>query len=148
MALPIFNRPSRISGKRNWVENFFSETNDFFRNFDFDKENDIPAVNVKEEPENFMIEVAVPGMKKEDFKIEIDRGVLMISAKAEESKEEKDENFVRREFSYRNFNRSFWLPENVKSEAINASYDQGMLKLKLPKISTLPNSVSKVIQIV
>jgi len=148
MALPIFNRPSRISGKRNWVENFFSETNDFFRNFDFDKENDIPAVNVKEEPENFMIEVAVPGMKKEDFKIEINQGVLMISAKAEESKEEKDENFVRREFSYRNFNRSFWLPENVKSEAINANYDQGMLQIKLPKISTLPNSVSKVIQIV
>lgn len=148
MALPIFNRPSRIAGKRNWIENFFTETNDFFRNFDFDKENDVPAVNVKEEPENFMIEVAVPGMKKEDFKIEIDRGVLTISAKAEENKEEKSENFVRREFSYRNFNRSFWLPENVKSEAINATYDQGMLKLKLPKISTLPNSVSKVIQIV
>ena len=148
MSLTKFNHPFQLSGRRSWVENLFTDTSDFLKNWDFDKEMDVPAMNVKEEPDAFFIEVAAPGMKKEDFKIEMDSGVLKISAKSEEKKEEKERNYVRREFSFRNFNRSFWLPENIKSEGIIAAYDQGMLKLTLPKVNKAPASITKEIPII
>ena len=96
---------------------------------------------------NFFIELAAPGMKKEDFKIELDNGVLMISAKGEESKEEKENGYVRREFSYRNFKRSFWMPETVKADDIVAHYEQGVLKLIIPKVNVPNLSQAKSIQI-
>lgn len=146
MSLVKFS-PKPLTGRRNWVENFFSDTEDFLKRWDFNPANDVPAVNVKEEEKFFMIEVAAPGMKKEDFKIELDNGVLMITAKAEETKDEKDNGYVRREFSFRNFQRSFWMPETINAEDIKAQYDQGILKLTIPKLN-LPNLVkAKSIQI-
>jgi HSP20 family protein len=147
MTLIKWNQPAKLTGRRNWVENFFTETDDFFRNMDFDKSNDVPAVNVREEEKNFFIEVAAPGMKKEDFKVELDNGILLISAKTEENKFQKEEGFVRREFNYRNFQRSFWLPEMVSPENIVAHYDQGVLTLTLPKINTPSVSKTKMIQV-
>lgn len=148
MSLVKWNEPTKLMGKRNWIENFFSETDDFFKTWNWDTGNDIPAINVKEEKEAFLIDVAAPGMKKEDFKIEVDRGVLMISAATEEKKEEKTEEFRRQEFSYRNFKRSFWLPENIKADQILATYENGLLKLKLPKMNILPEVKGKVIKVV
>ena len=148
MSLIKWNEPTKLMGKRNWIENFFSETDDFFKTWNWDKGLDVPAMNVKEEKEFFMIDVAAPGMKKEDFKIEVDRGVLMISAITEEKKEEKTEEFRRQEFSYRNFKRSFWLPENVKADLITASYDNGLLKLRLPKMTNMPEEKGKMIKVV
>ena len=147
MTLIKWNQPAKLTGRRNWVENFFTETDDFFRNMDFDKSNDVPAVNVREEEKNFFIEVAAPGMKKDDFKVELDNGILLISAKTEENKFQKEEGFVRREFNYRNFQRSFWLPEMVSPENIIAHYDQGVLTLTLPKINTPSISKTKMIQV-
>ncbi len=147
MTLIKWNQPAKLTGRRNWVENFFTETDDFFRNMDFDKSNDVPAVNVREEEKNFFIEVAAPGMKKEDFKVELDNGILLISAKTEENKFQKEEGLVRREFNYRNFQRSFWLPEMVSPENIIAHYDQGVLTLTLPKINTPSVSKTKMIQV-
>lgn len=138
MSLIKFNQPKPLTGRRNWIENFFAETDDFMKTFDWNFSNDVPAVNVREEEKNFFIEVAAPGMKKEDFKIELDNGVLMISAKTEDTKEEKDNGYVRKEFSYRNFQRSFWMPEAVNAEQITANYEQGVLKLTIPKIN-IPN---------
>jgi HSP20 family protein len=147
MSLVKWNQPTKLTGRRNWVENFFLDTNDFLKNFDFDKDTAVPAVNVKEEPEFFQIEIAAPGMKKTDFKIEIQNGVLVMSAKSEELKEEKEDNFMRREFNFRNFSRSFWMPENVKSDAIKATYEQGVLKLILPKMNIVPTPATKFIPI-
>ena len=147
MSLVKFNQPKMLSGRRNWIENFFSETDDFFKNWDWDRSSDVPAVNVREEENFFFIEVAAPGMKKEDFKVELEKGVLMISAKSEENKEEKDNGYVRREFSFRNFQRSFWMPESVKADNIMATYEQGVLKLKLPKVNIPSISKSKTIPI-
>jgi len=144
MSLIKWNDPMKLMGKRNWVENFFAETDDFLKNWNWDVSQDVPAVNVKDKKDFFMIDVAAPGMKREDFKVEVDRGVLIISATTEEKKEEKTENFKRQEFSYRNFKRSFWLPENVMADKIEAQYENGILKLKLPKMMEIPEKVKTI----
>jgi HSP20 family protein len=144
MSLIKWNDPMKLMGKRNWVENFFAETDDFLKNWNWDVSQDVPAVNVKDEKDFFMIDVAAPGMKREDFKVEVDRGVLIISATTEEKKEEKTENFKRQEFSYRNFKRSFWLPENIMPDKIEAHYEDGILKLKLPKMMEIPEKVQTI----
>ena len=147
MSLVKWNESAKLAGRRNWIENFFAETDDFFKTMNFDVALNVPAMNVKEEREFFMIDLAVPGMKREDFNIEIDRGVLMISASTEEKKEEKTEEYKRQEFSFRNFKRSFWLPENINMDQIVATYENGLLKLKLPKMMQLPEK-GKTIKVV
>ncbi|MFM2019383.1 MAG: hypothetical protein RL007_3039 [Bacteroidota bacterium] len=95
-----------------------------------------PSVNVSETEKNWHIEVAAPGLKKEDFKINLEKDMLTISAemKTEEKKEEK--NYSRREFTYGSFTRSFRVRENsVDAENIAARYDNGILQIDLPKKS-------------
>lgn len=96
----------------------------------------LPAVNVKETNDDFQIEVAAPGMKRDDFKVELDNNLLVISSQKEESHEQKDEhgNYTRREFSYQAFQRSFALPENkVYGDKIAARYVDGILRITVPK---------------
>ncbi len=94
----------------------------------------IPSVNIKEDTNGFEVEVAVPGFKKEDFKIELNNSLLTIKSEKKEEKECKnDECYTRREFSYQSFSRSFTLPVTVESDKINAQYDNGILKVILPK---------------
>ncbi len=95
----------------------------------------LPAVNLKEADANFTIELAAPGMKKEDFNVEIDHNVLSISSESQSEKEEEDNagKYTRREFNYSSFRRSFTLPESVNTENINATYENGVLRLTLPK---------------
>lgn len=94
-----------------------------------------PAVNLKETETNFVIELAAPGMKKEDFNIEIDHNVLTISSESKNESEEKDtkHRYTRREFNYVAFRRNFTLPESVNSEDVAASYEHGVLYVTLPK---------------
>ena len=101
---------------------------------DFLKRNKMPAVNVKENEKNYEIEVAAPGMKKEDFNIAVDNGILTISAESKEEKEQKEDNYTRREFSYSSFSRSFSLPQNVDEDNIKAKYENGVLYLTISKI--------------
>lgn len=96
----------------------------------------LPAVNVSENNEAFKIEVAAPGMKKDDFKIDLDNNLLMISSEKEEKNEETDKegNYFRKEFSYQSFKRSFSLPMNVvNQEQISAKYSDGILHITIPK---------------
>lgn len=93
----------------------------------------IPSVNVKESKEEYKLTMAVPGMKKSDFKIDVTGNMLTVSSEKEENKEEKDEDFSRMEYNYSSFSRSFSLPEEVDKEKIDASYVDGILKLVLPK---------------
>lgn len=93
----------------------------------------VPAVNISETENDYTVEMAVPGMKKSDFKINLDRNVLTISSELEEKKEEKKKNFTKKEFSYQSFERSFTLPETVVQEKIAANYTDGVLKVVLPK---------------
>ncbi|WP_435622998.1 Hsp20/alpha crystallin family protein [Flagellimonas sp.] len=92
-----------------------------------------PAVNIKENETGFELELAVPGAKKEDFKIEVDNEVLTISSEGKTETEETKGNFRRKEFSYTAFKRVFTLPETVDGSKIDASYESGILKLALPK---------------
>lgn len=107
-----------------WNSNNFSTTN-----------STLPAVNIKENADEFRIEVAVPGMRKEDFKVDFNNGRLTISSeKQQENVEKEGEKVTRREFSYQSFQRSFTIPENVvNAEKISARYENGILHLTLPK---------------
>ena len=93
----------------------------------------IPAVNIKETPDAFEVEMAAPGMTKDDFKIELDGNMLTISSEKEDSKESKDAKYTRKEYSYSSFSRSFTLPEEVNQEKIEANYQDGVLHVTLPK---------------
>lgn len=95
----------------------------------------LPAVNVKESDDAFEIEVAAPGMNKEDFKVNLENNVLTISSeKKEERKKEEKGQYTRREFSYQSFQRSFTIPENlVEGDQISAKYCDGLLCIHLPK---------------
>jgi HSP20 family protein len=96
----------------------------------------LPSVNVRETNDAFHIEVAAPGMKRDDFKVELDNNFLTISAEVEQKNENADERdgYTRREFSYQSFQRSFALPENkVEGEKIVAKYVDGILNITVPK---------------
>jgi len=93
----------------------------------------VPAVNVSEDKDAYKLSMAAPGMKKGDFKIDLDGNVLTISAETEERKEEKDDKYSRQEYNYSSFTRSFNLPDAVSKDKIDARYEDGVLKLKLPK---------------
>jgi HSP20 family protein len=96
----------------------------------------IPAVNIIENLTNFAIEIAIPGFKKENFSIEVEEDTLKVSSKLVETKEEveKDTRYTRREFNFEKFERSFTLPEDIKIEDIDAKYENGVLKITLPKM--------------
>jgi len=120
---------------------------DFFDNFiDGDR---LPATNVKENKNEFKIELSVPGFDKEDFKVEIDRNVLKISARKEMKNEEKDndDKVLRQEFGYSSFSRSFTIPENVDTESIGAKQKDGILEITLPKQEKAPEDKIKKIEI-
>jgi len=95
----------------------------------------IPAANVKENEEGFVVELAAPGKQKADFKIELNHNVLSISSESKTENEEKDEkgNYTRREFSYSSFQRSFVLPNSVDADKISANYENGLLSISIPK---------------
>ena len=106
----------------------------------------MPSVNVKEQDNGFEIHVAAPGIKKEDLKINLDRNVLTIASESKTENEEKDEQggFTRREFNYSSFSRSFTLPEMVEPERIEASYEDGILKIMVPKKEIMMQNVKQI----
>ena len=94
----------------------------------------LPAVNVRETDDDYILEVAAPGMSKKDFTINFQNNVLTISSEKKEEKNEKDDGYTRREFCYQSFQRSFTVPHNdVESNKISATYSDGILSVKLPK---------------
>jgi HSP20 family protein len=106
----------------------------------------VPAVNIKETPEEYIIEMAAAGMKKNDFNINLDRNIITISSEksVENVEENKDENYTRKEFSYESFERSFVLPEAANREDIKAKYKDGVLEVIIPKkeeAKLLPKSI-------
>ena len=124
-----------------FVSDFFS-TSPFLGSGLFDVDMDllpsrlgvtVPSANVRETEKEYLIELAAPGLTKKDFKIEIDNGVLNISAEKEEEKKNKENGYTRKEYSYSSFSRSFSIPENSKTEKIDAKYEDGVLKITLPK---------------
>jgi HSP20 family protein len=93
----------------------------------------MPAVNITENKDEYNVSLAVPGMKRDDFRIDVDGNMLTISCEKDETKEEKDKKFTRKEYSFTSFSRSFTLPDEVNKEKIDARYEDGLLKLSLPR---------------
>ena len=105
------------------VKSFFSDGADY----------NVPAVNIKENEKSFEVELAAPGLDKKDFNITLDNDILTISSEKQDEKNEKNENFMRKEFQYTSFKRSFSLPESVNRENIKAIHKNGILIIALPK---------------
>jgi len=114
-------------------EDLFKPWNEWFDGGLWGRTINIPAVNIVEHDYDYQVALAVPGMKKDDFKIDVDGNMLTISSEKEESKEEKEKKFTRKEYNYSSFTRSFTLPEEINKEKIEAKYEDGVLKLVLPR---------------
>ena len=117
----------------NLFEDFFGKNlwNDVFGESGW---SNTPSVNVFEKKKQFEIEVAAPGLDKNDFHIDLNDNVLTISSETKKENEEKDgDKVVFREFNYSSFNRSFRLPDGVDANKIKASHKNGILKIELPK---------------
>ena len=107
-----------------WTSKNFSKTN-----------TTLPSVNVKENDNEFSIEVAAPGFEKNDFKIEVHNELLTVSSEKQAKNEAKDENecYTKREFSYQSFSRSFSLPQTADGEKVEANYNNGIMTISIPK---------------
>jgi HSP20 family protein len=106
-----------------------------------------PAVNVKEDEKNYFLEFALPGVNKNDLKIDVNEDVLTISSEPKNESEESKNGYTRKEFSYASFSRSFYVPENVTREKIEANYKDGILSVTLPKQEEEKNNISRKIEI-
>ncbi len=116
--------------------NLFDE---FFNNdyhpvyFDWDGGRSLPAVNITESKKDYRVEVAAPGLTRNDFKVSLDENVLTISSEKEVKNETNEEDVLRREFSYSSFSRCFTLPETADADKIKASHKDGVLSITIPK---------------
>ncbi len=121
---------------QNWLPSIF---NDFFDNEWMTRANaTAPAINVIESEKEYKVEVAAPGMTKEDFNVRIDEDnnlVISMEKKSENKEEKKEGRYLRREFSYSKFQQTMILPDNVDKENIAASVENGVLNIDLPKLS-------------
>lgn len=107
--------------------------NDWMENAGQNTGFELPSVNVKEEDDRFMLEIAAPGLAKDLFTISLEKDVLSISAEKKDDNESVSENYKRREFNYTSFKRSFYLPDTVNGDSIKAEYENGILYVQIPK---------------
>ncbi len=129
MALIRFNNENEIYPYfSNFLENFFDDDYGFKRQIS----RSIPAVNVIEEKGNYKIEVAAPGLKKDDFNVNLEKNVLKIESRKESKNEVKEANYTKQEFCFDSFSRSFTLPDTINSNKIDAKYSEGVLTISLP----------------
>ena len=134
--LPTMKNKFRVPGL---LDDFFGS--DWFNDrSNWDYQNNVPAVNISEDKDSYEIELAAPGIEKKDFKIDLHNNVLTVSSEKKEENQQKEDNYMRKEFSYRSFSRSFTLPETVNSDKIKADHSNGVLKIHVPK---KPEAVEK-----
>jgi HSP20 family protein len=105
----------------------------------------VPAVNIHETKDDYQLELVAPGLKKEDFKVSLEKGILTISFEKKTETENKDYKTHRKEFAFTSFKRSFSVDDKINADAIQAKYDNGILKLSLPKkeeVKSLPKEIA------
>ena len=117
----------------NWIDEMFNRDLPSFFTSNFNTGITIPKVNIRETKDAYFVDMAVPGLKKSDFHIELDKQILSISTEIENDNQEHQDSHIRREFGYAAFKRSFSLPETVKEDKIRAEYTDGVLSVHLPK---------------
>lgn len=116
-----------------WIDEMFNRDLPSVFTSNFNTGITLPKVNIRETKDAYFVDMAVPGLKKNDFHIDLDNQVLSISTEMEENNEQQEENYTRREFGYASFKRSFSLPETINEDAIKAEYTEGVLSIHLPK---------------
>ncbi|SIT88476.1 Hsp20/alpha crystallin family protein [Pontibacter indicus] len=138
-------RKERTGGEslvpRSFFTDFFSDVDRFFENdlmrmpaqIGRQIMRNMPATNIRENEREYTIELAAPGMAKDDFAVDVDEGMLTISSQKEQDTSTEEDNYTRREYNYSSFSRSFKLPESVRPEEIKARYEEGVLKITVPK---------------
>jgi HSP20 family protein len=124
-------------------DDFFKPWNELFDDSFPGVSMKVPAANIAEQKNEYLLSLATPGLKKRDFKIGLDGKLLTISCEKEESNEEKGKKFSRKEYNYSSFRRTFTLPEEINQEKIGAKYEDGVLKISLPRIEEPKNSIVK-----
>lgn len=117
----------------NWIDSFFGSDLTSVFTSNFNTGITLPKVNIRETADAYWVEMAVPGMKKSDFQIDLDNQRLSISTEVKQEEENKEDNYTRREFGYASFRRSFTLPDSIDDDKIQASYNDGILSIHLPK---------------
>ncbi|WP_345765935.1 MULTISPECIES: Hsp20/alpha crystallin family protein [Chryseobacterium] len=137
------------AGTRTLFDDFFSRELFNWGNTNFSSTlTTVPSVNIKENDNHFEVEVAAPGMQKDDFRITLDSNLLTISSFKKNETEESKDNYTRREFSYQSFQRSFELAKDVVDEEhIEAKYENGVLKLIIPKTEKAKKQAPRLIEI-
>jgi HSP20 family protein len=123
------------------LSDFFNDKDFFNLDSDFFPSRlgiNVPTANITETPKEYKLELAAPGLERKDFNVEVENHTLNISAQKEEEKKEKDGEYSRREYSFNSFSRTFTLPENVKEGNIDAKYENGVLKVSIPKAKETP----------
>jgi HSP20 family protein len=125
------------------AEGFWAPWNEWFRRNGLLSHTTVPALNVSDDKERYKVTLAAPGLEKSDFDIDIDGNMLTISASSEKEQEEDKKKYWRREYSYSSFSRSFTMPAEVDADAIEASYDKGILTLNLPKKEKAKSTTGK-----
>lgn len=131
MALIKYNRPNTDLFSRNFndiVDEFFNNSATNYR-----KDNFMPSVDVSESDTQFEVSVELPGLKKEDINVDLEKGRLTISGERKSNKEEEGKNFHRIERQYGKFSRAFYLPESIDEESIIAKYEDGILNITINK---------------
>ena len=136
--LPLIRNSRRNQNANAWVPSFFEDVfNDDFWGASISKQFATPAVNIKESDKDYTIQIAAPGMTKNDFKININEyNELAIYLEKKDEKEDKGkekESWLRREFSYTSYSQSFAIPEDVDETKISAKIENGVLNIDLPK---------------
>lgn len=123
----------RLPGVSNWIEDWFGRELPSFST-EFLPSINKPATNIRELPDSYELEVLAPGWKKSDFEVNVDNGLLTISAEAKKEEEMSEDNYTRREFGYSSFKRTFTLPDTIDSDKVDARYEDGILYVILPKV--------------
>jgi HSP20 family protein len=135
---------TRRSFRPFFVPNLFDD--DFFPMLS-NRTSSMPSVNIREDEKNYILDLAIPGINKNDLKIDINEDVLTVSSESKEEKEENKDGYKRKEFSYSSFCRSFYVPENVNRDKIEANYKDGVLSVSLPKQEVEKNKITRQIEI-
>jgi HSP20 family protein len=134
----------RKEGLPSVFDDFFKPWNEWFDNGGYmGRTMNVPAVNITEQNDKYLVSLAIPGMKRDDFKIDVDGNIITISSEKEESKEEKDKKYTRKEYNYSSFCRSFTLPDEINKEKIDARYEDGVLNISLPRTEEAKKTTTK-----
>ncbi|TJY36346.1 Hsp20/alpha crystallin family protein [Pontimicrobium aquaticum] len=131
----------------NWLDDIFNRDLPSVFTSNFNTGMSLPKVNIKETADAYIVDMAVPGLKKSDFHLNLDNQALSISTELKEEKEHEEENYTRREFGYSSFKRTFTLPESVNEDKIDAKYKDGILSIYLPKKEEAKQKPARTIKI-